>query len=210
MEIRNIQIKIIISKLKELFPIINPTLEYSKPFEFLVAVMLSAQSTDKQVNKVTKKLFRKYPNIVDYITAEKSEFEKDISSVGLYRRKAMSILAVAEIIHNQYNDKVPNSLEKLIQLPGVGRKTANVALGQIYKKAEGIAVDTHVIRISRLYNLTKNSDPIKIEKDLLKIIPKSEWINFTMRVIEYGRKFCPATSHDHLNCPLEIALNKRE
>jgi len=210
MEIRNIQIKIIISKLKELFPIINPTLEYSKPFEFLVAVMLSAQSTDKQVNKVTKKLFRKYPNIVDYITAEKSEFEKDISSVGLYRRKAMSILAVAEIIHNQYNDKVPNSLEKLIQLPGVGRKTANVALGQIYKKAEGIAVDTHVIRISRLYNLTKNSDPIKIEKDLMKIIPKSEWINFTMRVIEYGRKFCPATSHDHLNCPLEIALNKRE
>jgi len=86
----------------------------------------------------------------------------------------------------------------------VGRKTANVALGQIYKKAEGIAVDTHVIRISRLYNLTKNSDPIKIEKDLMKIIPKSEWINFTMRVIEYGRKFCPATSHDHLNCPLEI------
>lgn len=198
--------RIIISKLKELFPDVKPALNYSTDFEFLVAVILSAQCTDKQVNKVTKNLFKKYKTIEDYAKADLSEFEKDIKSTGFYKNKAKNIVQTAKIIVEKYDGKIPKSMEEMIKLPGVGRKTANVVLGNLYGIKSGIAVDTHVIRLSRLYGLTQEKSPEKIEKDLLKIIPKDEWTDFTLRMIEYGRKYCPARKHNHEECPLTIAL----
>ena len=189
-------------ELKNLFPRATIMLRYSSPWELLVAVMLSAQCTDKQVNKVTEKLFKKYKNLNSYIEASQKEFEKDIYSTGFYRVKAKHILTAAKIIKDQYGGEVPHTMGEMVKLPGVGRKTANVVLGNAFGVVEGIAVDTHVIRLSRVLGLTKNTDPKKIEKDLMKIIPKREWLRFTYFLIEYGRKYCIAKKHDHENCPM--------
>ena len=187
-------------------------LKFSSPWELLVAVILSAQCTDKMVNKVTEKLFNKYQSFEDYLTATPSEFERDIYSTGFYRSKTKHILATAKIIKEKYNGLVPQTMEEMIQLPGVGRKTANVVLGNAFGVVVGIAVDTHVKRISRVLGLTKHTDPDKIEKDLMKIVPKKEWLRFTYLLIEYGRKYCTAKKHDHIHCPLTLLLdgNKRE
>lgn len=191
----------IIKGLKKLFPTTKIALNYSTPIELFVAVVLSAQTTDKQVNVVTADLFKKYRSLNDYINTPLLEFEQDIKSIGLYKGKAKNIKAALEIIDKQYGGKLPDSMKKLVELPGVGRKTANVLLFNIYDKQEGIAVDTHVKRLSKLFGLTKNDDPNKIEQDLIKIVPKNEWGEITYLLIDYGRAYCPARCK-HETCPL--------
>ena len=192
----------IISKLKKLFPTAKIALRYGNNWELMVAVQLSAQCTDKKVNEVTEKLFKKYKTLDDYVKADRHEFERDIHSTGFYRNKAKNILAAAKIIKEKYNGQIPKTMKEILELPGVARKTANVVLGNAYGVVEGIAVDTHVRRLSKLLGLTNETDPIKIEKGLMAIIPKKEWFNFTYRLIDYGRKFCVARRHDHQKCPL--------
>ncbi|PIY72477.1 endonuclease III [Candidatus Roizmanbacteria bacterium CG_4_10_14_0_8_um_filter_33_9] len=200
---------IILNTLKRLLPDAKIVLRYSNHWELLVAVILSAQCTDKQVNKVTARLFRKYRTLEDYINVDKKEFEKDIFSTGFYRNKTKHILESAKIIQNQFGGRVPQTMKEILTLPGVARKTANVVLGNAYGIVEGIAVDTHVIRLSRLWELTKETDPVKIEKDLMKLIPKKDWFIFTYHIIEYGRKYCIAKRHDHQHCPLTKLLEKK-
>jgi len=193
----------IIKVLKRLFPTAKIALNYSNPWELLVAVVLSAQCTDKKVNEVTEKLFKKYKTLDDYIKANPREFEQDIKSTGFYKNKAKNILATARIIKEKFNGRVPKTMGELLTLPGIGRKSANVILENAYGIIEGIAVDTHVRRLAKKLGLTKNTDPDKIEKDLMQIIPKKYWFPFTYWLIEYGRKYCPARPHNHNNCPLK-------
>ena len=200
--------QIIIKKLKKLFPTTKSALNYSNPWEFLVAVILSAQCTDKRVNIVTEKLFKKYKNVSNYASAKLSEFEQDIRSTGFYKNKAKNVISTAKIIHEKYNDKLPQTMEEMLTLPGVARKTANVVLSNAFGVVEGIAVDTHVRRLSNLYGLTSQVDPDKIEKDLMQLMPKSEWPEFTLRMIDYGRAYCPAKKHDHEKCPVTVALKE--
>lgn len=202
----------IIGCLQKLFPDAKIALKYSNPWELLVAVVLSAQCTDKKVNEVTEKLFQKYRKLEDYMRASRSEFEKDIRPTGFYRNKAKSILAAAKVIKEKFSarggpasgwgGRLPRTMAEMVTIPGVGRKSANVILGNAYGVVEGIAVDTHVIRLSRLLGLTNEKDPVKIERDLMQIVPKRDWFRFTYLLIGYGRKYCPARSHDHAKCPL--------
>ncbi|HBB44304.1 MAG: Endonuclease III [Parcubacteria group bacterium GW2011_GWA1_44_13] len=168
----NSQLPKILRVLTRLFPEPKCALHYKKPFELLVAVILSAQCTDKKVNEVTKELFKKYITLDDYVSAKPNEFEKYIYSTGFYKAKTKNILAAARVIKNNFSGKIPTTMGEMIAIPGVGRKTANVVLGELYGIAEGIAVDTHVIRLSRLLGLTKNKDAVKIERDLVEIVPK--------------------------------------
>lgn len=200
---------IVLQELKKLFPESKTILEFSNHFELLVAVMLSAQTTDKQVNIVTRKLFRKYPKLKDYVEATDEEFTKDISSVNYYRTKAKHILATARKLHGEFKGKLPRTFEEMIMFPGVGRKTAIVVLGNAYNSVEGIAVDTHVQRLSKVFKLTKQTTPEKIEKDLKELFPKTEWFHLTNRMIEYGRKYCPARCK-HVDCQIVILLKKKK
>lgn len=192
----------IISGLKKLFPKSRTALDWSTPWELLVATILAAQATDKKVNEITKRLFYKYQTIDDYARAHLKDFENDIKHIGLFRMKAKNILATAKIIVMKYHVQVPQSMAELIELPGVGRKTANIVLSSAFGVIEGIAVDTHVRRLTQLFGLTKNDDPNKIERDLMKIVPKKEWQQFNYRLVDYGRKYCPARCK-HANCPLK-------
>ena len=189
-------------ELKRLFPHAKIVLKYNNNWELLVAVELSAQCTDKMVNIVTERLFKKYKTLDDYLRANKFEFEQDIRSTGFYRNKTKNILAATKMVKEKYGGKLPRTMEEILKIPGVARKTANVVLGNAYGVVEGIAVDTHVRRLSRLLGLTKENDPVKIERDLMQIFPKSEWFGITYRLIDYGRKYCPARSHAHDKCPL--------
>src|SRR3990167_1628414 len=191
----------IVNDLKKLFPNSRTVLVYKSPFELLVAVFLSARNTDKKVNDVTKDLFKIYKTIEDYRNADIKDLEKDLSKLGLFRQKAKFVKKTAEILLEKHNGELPKTMSELISLPGVGRKTANIILGNVYGIVEGIAVDTHVARLSKLFGLTKNSDPSKIEKDLMRLLPKEEWFDFTNRMIDYGRKYCPAHCK-HIDCPL--------
>lgn len=186
--------KEILKVLKELYPTALSELVFNKdkPYEFLFAVIMSAQTTDKQVNKVTETLFEKYTSLEQIASCPVEEFAKDISSIGLYRGKAKNIVATANILKDTYNGAIPKTMEQLLELPGVARKTANVVLGQLYGINEGIAVDTHVKRLSNLLGLTSNTDPKKIEKDLMELIPKEEWSEFSLRLILYGRHYWTA------------------
>ncbi|MBI4092013.1 MAG: endonuclease III [Candidatus Levybacteria bacterium] len=191
----------IVRELKKLFPVTKTVLEYKTPFQLLVAVILSAQTTDKKVNEVTPRLFAKFKTAKDFANLSQSELELYIKSIGLYRGKAKNIIAAAKEISKKYNGQLPRLMSEMTALPGVGRKTASVVLGIIYGIVEGIAVDTHVRRLSQLFGLSKSSNPDIIERDLMAILPKSEWQEFTFRMIDYGRKYCPA-SCKHLSCPL--------
>jgi endonuclease-3 len=182
----------IISLLKKNYPGVKIALDFSNPLELLIATILSAQSTDKQINKVTKTLFKKYKAPEDYVKTPQEELEKDIYSTGFYRNKAKNIKKLSEILVNNFNSKVPDTMEELVTLPGVARKTANIVLSSAFGKNEGIAVDTHVKRVSARLGLTKNTDPDKIEKDLMKIIPGNEWDVFALRLIHHGREICVA------------------
>ena len=174
-----------------------------------MATILSAQTTDKKVNEITFKLFQKYRSIGDYAKAKLVEFEKDICGVNYYKTKAKAIVENAKIIQKRFNSKVPKTMEELLILKNIARKSANIILSIGYNINEGFAVDTHIIRLSNLYGLTKEKDPKKIELDLLKIIPEDERRNFQLRMVQYGRDYCPAKKHDHKNCPLAVALNQK-
>lgn len=191
--------------LTRLFPEPECALHYKKPFELLVSVILSAQCTDKRVNEVTTALFKKYKELDDYVIAKPTEFEKDIYSTGFYRAKTKNILAAAKAVKKDFEGKIPKTMGEMITIPGVGRKTANVVLGELYSTAEGIAVDTHVIRLTRLLGLTKHSDAVKIERDLMEIVPKKDWVRFSHLLILYGREHC--TAHcKHTDCPLRKSI----
>jgi endonuclease-3 len=187
--------------LRKLYPHPECALHYKKPFELLVAVILSAQCTDKRVNEVTPALFRKYKTISDYEHADPLKFEKDIYSTGFYRAKTKNILAAAKYINERFKGKIPKTIAEMTTIPGVGRKTANVVLGELYGTAEGITVDTHVIRLTRLLGLTKHNDAVKIERDLMAVVPPKDWIRFAHSLVLYGREYCPAHCK-HTDCPL--------
>lgn len=199
---------VILKELKKLFPDAKIALNFSSSWELLVAVILSAQCTDKKVNEVTAKLFKKYKTLDAYVKADPQVFEKDIYQTGFYRAKTKNILATAKNIKEKYQGKIPCTMEQLIELPGVARKTANIVLGVACGVILGIPVDTHVRRLSNILGLTENSDPVKIEQDLMQIFPKKEWGTISYRLIEYGRTYCPAKKHDHANCPLTKILDK--
>lgn len=192
----------IVSGLKKLYPEAKTVLRHSNPWELYIAVVLSAQTTDKKVNEVTDRLFKKYKSLDDYVNADPAEFEQEIKSVNFYRNKAKNILRAAKIVKEQFGGEIPRTMEALRTLPGAGRKTANVILAQAYGLAEGIAVDTHVQRLARRWGLTNQTNPEKIEQDLMTILPKKEWPYFNFRVVDYGRDHCSARPHPHEACPL--------
>ncbi|MBI5005084.1 MAG: endonuclease III [Candidatus Lloydbacteria bacterium] len=192
----------LLKALKKLFPHAGMALRYGNNWELLVAVMLSAQCTDKKVNEVTERLFKKYRTLDSYAGAKTSEFEKDIHSTGFFFFLTKNIIAPANMIKEKFGGNVPRTMAELLTLPGVARKTANVVLGNAYGVVEGIAVDTHVRRFARKFDLTDSSDPKKIEEDLMKLFPKKEWFLLTYRLIEYGRQICPALRHDCAEHPL--------
>jgi endonuclease-3 len=192
----------IIAHLKILLPHAKIALNYSTPFELLIAVILSAQTTDIQVNKITAVLFNRYKTLDDYVNADLLEFESYVKSANFYHNKAKNILRTAKMIKEKFNGKVPDTMEDLLTLSGVARKTANVILGNIYHKYEGIVVDTHVKRLTHIWGLTDQTDPVKIEKELMEIIPKKDWYIFSYLAIDYGRAYCSARPHNHTECPI--------
>jgi len=192
----------IIDLLEKEYTSAKTALEYSKPLEMLIATILSAQCTDKQVNKVTKILFKKYLSVGDYANADLKELEEDIRSTGFYRSKAKYIKKSAKMIESRYQKKVPETMEELIELPGVARKTANIVLQNAYGIVVGVAVDTHVKRLSNKLGLTKNQNPNKIESDLMKIVPRNKWMKITDLLIFHGRKICNARKPKCFECVL--------
>ena len=188
--------------LKRLYPTAKMALVYSNDWELLVAVQLSAQCTDIMVNKVTERLFKKYRTLNDYVEANPREFEQDIHSCGFYRNKAKNILAAAKMVREKFDGKIPKGMDDILTIPGVARKTANVVLGNAHGIVFGIAVDTHVKRFATRFNLSDYKDPVRIEKDLMDILPQEEWFKFTYRIINYGRDICPARRHECKNHPL--------
>lgn len=216
----------ILSILKKTYPNAKIALKYTNPWELLVATILSAQCTDKKVNQVTEKLFAKYKSLDDYIVAKPQEFEQDIRSTGFYKNKAKSILTTAKLVKDQFGGRVPKTMKEMLTLAGVARKTANVVLGNAYGVVDGIAVDTHVHRISQHLRLVdmdyvrgkknmtfkregkevldykKDADPGKIEEELMKLLPKEDWFKAAYLIIDHGRAICRAQNPDCPNCPL--------
>ncbi len=192
----------IAQRLDELYPDAKIALRYSTPWELLVAVILSAQCTDKKVNQVTEELFTKYKTLDDYVNATPREFENAISSITFYKNKAKNILITAKKIQGEFGGKIPDTMIGLLSLSGVARKTANVILGNVYHKVEGIVVDTHVMRFAQKFQLTDFTDPVKIEKDLMELLLKDNWFRFSYQLITYGREVCPARPHPCEDHPL--------
>ena len=186
------RIEDIIKILRKIYPDTRTALEHDNPFHLLVATILSAQCTDERVNKITPTLFKKYKTISDFAKAKQSELEKDIRSTGFYRNKAKNIIATSKRIIETFNGRVPDTMDELITLPGVARKTANIVLSSSFKKAEGIAVDTHVRRLSERLDLSREKDPKRIEKDLMDIVPKRDWLDFNYLLVDHGRAVCSA------------------
>jgi endonuclease-3 len=182
--------------LKKLFPHVGTELVYKTPWQFLVAVQLSAQCTDRRVNIITKELFKKYKTLDDYLRAKPEEFEKIIHSCTYSFNKTRNILAAAKMVKKEFGGKVPRTMAELIAIPGVGRKTANVVLAELYGITEGITVDTHVIRFVSRFGLSDYRDAVRIERDLMELVPKKEWPHFTHRIIHYGRYLAPARAYD--------------
>ncbi len=176
-------------------------LEYNTPWQLLFATILSAQCTDDRVNMVTRELYKKYTSVKDFAEADENELMKDIFSTGFYRNKAKNIIACAKVLLEEYGGEVPSDIDLLVKLPGVGRKTANVVRGNIYNEPS-IVVDTHVKRVSKLLGLTASDDPVKVEFDLMKVLPKEQWILFNIQVIAHGRKVCIARRPKCSECVL--------
>ncbi len=193
----------ILKRLDQLYPEVTCALTHSSAWELLVATILSAQSTDVNVNRVTPELFRKYPTVEAFAALTPEQLEPDVRSTGFFRNKSKSVVGAAKKVVADFGGQVPDDMEKLLTLPGVARKTANVVLGSWFKKAEGVVVDTHVHRISRRLELTTNDDPQKIEQDLMRIIPREKWILFSHQIIWHGRKLCIARKPKCVDCPLE-------
>jgi len=188
----------IVGLLKKAYPKSRTALRFEIPLQILVATILSAQCTDEKVNQITPALFRKYPTALDFAEADPKTLEEEIRSTGFFRNKTKSIINASRKIVSDFGGKVPDSMESLITLPGVARKTANIVLSSGYKKAEGIAVDTHVKRLSQRLGLSKEKDPDKIEQDLMVLIPRKDWIDFNYMLVNHGRKVCQARKP---NCP---------
>jgi endonuclease III len=193
----------ILKLLNDLYPDVTCALTHASAWELLVATILSAQSTDVNVNRVTPALFRKYPTVQAFAALTPEQLEPDVRSTGFFRNKSKSIVGAAKKLVAEFGSEVPDDIEKLLSLPGVARKTANVVLGTWFKKAEGVVVDTHVHRISRRLELTTHNEPQKIEQDLMKIIPRDHWILFSHQVIWHGRKLCFARKPKCADCALE-------
>src|SRR5882724_10174904 len=195
-----------VEQLVEAFPEIYPgahcELDFKNPLQLLIATILSAQCTDKRVNMVTPALFKKYRTAVDYAKAKPAELENAIKSTGFFRNKAKSIRAATSMIAEKFNGRVPETMDELRELPGVGRKTANVVLGNAFGKNEGIVVDTHVARLSQRLGLTKQTDPEKIERDLMKLVPREHWTDWSHWLIWHGRRRCYARKPDCANCEI--------
>jgi endonuclease-3 len=179
-------------RLKKRWPDARCTLDFKNPLELLVATVLSAQCTDERVNQVTRDLFRKYKTARDYASAKPRELEQDVRSTGFYKNKAKSILGAAKILQEKHEGRVPDTMEALVELPGVARKTANVVLGTAFGKAEGVVVDTHVRRLSKRLALTKHDDPVKIERDLMALFPRRDWTALGHALVLHGRHVCRA------------------
>jgi len=194
--------KELIQILPRVYPNAHTELNFKNPLQLLVATILSAQCTDKRVNMVTPALFAKYRTAGDYATAPQSELEKAIQSTGFFRNKAKNIRGAASAIVEKYRGRVPDTMDELRELPGIGRKTANVVLGNAFGKNEGIVVDTHVARVSQRLGLTKHNDPVKIEQDLMKLVPKEHWTDWSHWLIWHGRRRCFARKPDCLGCEI--------
>lgn len=197
------RVRLILQKLDEAYPAATCALHHHNAFQLLIATILSAQSTDKRVNMVTPELFKKYPTPEDLAYANPKEIENEIRSTGFYRNKTKSIIGASKKIVEDFQGEVPRTMEEMLTLPGVARKTANVVLGTAYGIASGIVVDTHVQRIAGRLDLTKNTDPKKIEQDLMQVIPQDKWILFSHQIIWHGRRVCVARKPKCIECNLE-------
>src|ERR1700677_3750784 len=193
----------ILKRLDQMYPDVTCALTHASAWELLVATILSAQSTDVNVNKVTPGLFKKYPTVEAFAALTPEQLQPDVRSTGFFRNKSKSVIGAAKKVVADFGGQVPDDMEKLLTLPGVARKTANVVLGSWFNKAVGVVVDTHVHRISRRLELTTNNDPQKIEQDLMKIIPREKWILFSHQIIWHGRKLCIARKPKCVDCALE-------
>lgn len=193
----------ILNELDKLFPKATCALHHGNAWELLVATILSAQCTDERVNKVTPGLFNKYPTIEAFANAPQAEMADDIRSTGFFNNKSKSLIGAAKKILSDFGGKVPRTIEELLTVPGAARKTANVVLGTAFNIPSGVVVDTHVSRITHRLDLTKNIEPIKIEQDLMKIVPKDRWILFSHQVIHFGRQICVARKPRCGSCPLD-------
>lgn len=200
----------ILKRLKKEYRNPKTALNYKTPFELLVSTILSAQTTDVHVNKVTETLFKKYRSVKDFADADPETLQKDVSSVNFYRNKAKNIQGSAKMIIERFNSQVPKTMDELTSLPGVARKTANIILSVIYGINEGIAVDTHVKRLAFRLGLTKNENPVKVEQDLMAIMPREEWGNVSHLLIFHGRKICQAKKPNHSECVLYDICPSRE
>jgi endonuclease-3 len=197
------RIAAILKGLDRLYPDVTCALTHTSAWELLVATILSAQSTDVNVNRVTPELFRKYPTVEAFAALTPEQLEPDVRSTGFFRNKSKSVVGAAKRVVAEYGGQVPDDIEKLLTLPGVARKTANVVLGSWFNKGVGVVVDTHVHRISRRLELTKQDDPQKIEQDLMRVIPQEKWILFSHQIIWHGRKLCIARKPKCAECSLE-------
>ena len=193
----------ILKRLDQLYPDVTCALTHTSAWELLVATILSAQSTDVNVNRVTPELFRKYPTVEAFAALTPEQLEPDVRSTGFFRNKSKSVVGAAKKVVADFGGQVPHNMQDLLTLPGVARKTANVVLGSWFKIAEGVVVDTHVHRISRRLELTTHDDPQKIEQDLMRLIPREKWILFSHQIIWHGRKLCIARKPKCVDCPLE-------
>jgi len=200
---RAARVRKIIRQLDKMYP--NPAvpLHHRDSWELLVATILSAQCTDKRVNEVTPGLFSKYPSITDFANASQTELGNDIRSTGFFNNKSKSLIGAARKILADFGGEVPSTMEELLTVPGVARKTANVVLGAVFHIPAGIVVDTHVQRNAQRLDLTKNTNPVKIEQDLMKVIPKEKWIDFPLQLIFHGRALCIARKPKCAECPLD-------
>jgi len=189
--------------LKKIYAKSQTALKFETPFQILVATILSAQCTDKRVNQITPALFRKYKSVADFAQADQKELEEEIKSTGFFRNKSKSIIRASQKIVEDFAGQIPDNMEDLITLPGVARKTANIVLSSGFKKAEGIAVDTHVKRLAGRLGLSKEKNPDKIEQDLIKIVPREEWISFNYMFVNHGRLICKARKPHCFECELK-------
>ena len=194
----------ILSILRQSYPRSRTALRFETPFQILVATILSAQCTDEKVNQITPALFRKYSTPSDFASADPKVLEQEIRPTGFFRNKTKSIIGASKKIVEDFGGKVPDNMEDLVRLPGVARKTANIVLSSSFKKAEGIAVDTHVRRLSQRLGLSKEQNPDKIERDLMDIVPKEDWLDFNYMLVNHGRAVCPSRKPRCPECQLKL------
>ena len=204
------RLELLLQALKRAYPDAHCELNFSNPLELLVATILSAQCTDKLVNRVTPVLFQAYPSAAEYAAASITDLENAIRQLGFFRNKARNIQGCCRALVERHQGEVPNTMEALVQLDGVGRKTANVVLGNAFNLSEGIVVDTHVTRLSNRLGLTRHTDAVKIEQDLLTLVPKADWTLFSHLLIWHGRRRCAARSPDCLNCEIRLLCPSAE